>query len=559
MKIYINKIALSVAMLAVTFNIINVNAQSGDIDNNSNNACVTLDNNMRYKIRDASVNNEVTDLQDYLISEGYMSGQTTGYFGAGTLKAVKSFQSQNNLISSGYVGPVTRAKIKELSCGISTTTNPTQSHYCTSVMMPYYKYNTNTKSCYYAGSGTNGCYQYKSGEYKSEADCKAVNGLSGNTINNQISFGAPSIYASAGVDIIKGQSAIIKYYVNSNGGNTNNAYIDFRNVNTGSVYSIYDLQFNNGGNQYNWNDTNKTQSVNGVYSVDIPVGRYSPTLNYNGKQVIGSEFNIMSSKKINITSAYIQQYNDNQVNLYVYGTGFKNGNQIQLAGCVSGSHESLSSNSDTETSVGFDKSYLLGCIGQKSNATLKMTGYGTDNSNEYTVSIPMSITNVPTSIKAYNVQGNEMITNDAIYSNVVNVDPYSQSSKTLNKVDIIKGQYQTIEVKYSCGTMLDSNNAMTSNFGLGGVFLYGGSAGYGAFNCPEGINMMKGGSDIVTIGNIVKDVDSVSYRIDYSGSWGANVDGSKKMPTGELYFYGVDANGNKTFIKSITFLYSIKG
>lgn len=464
MKTYINKIALSVTMLALVFNTLNVKAQSGDIDNNSNNACVTIDNNLRYKMRDASVNGEVTDLQDYLIAEGYMSGQTTGYFGAGTLKAVKLFQAQNSLISSGYVGPVTRAKIKELSCSISSISNPNPvvtnpivitPNYPGMLNITYFTYNGASNKClsgvFVGNTGprvNNGQYVYQSGEYESDEKCKSAN----------------------------------------------------------------------------------------PYNTSVP-----PTV---------------ASKKINITSAYIQQINDNQVNLFVYGSGFKNGSQIQLAGCEGGSHESLSSNSDTETSVGFDKSYFFACIGQRPSATLIITGYnGVDNSNAYTVSVPAQISSDATSIKAYNVLGNE-IGNGPIYYNLMYNDANAQNSRTLSKLDIVKGQYQSIEVKYSCGTMTDSNNAQTSNYGLRGVFFYGGSATYGAFNCPEGVNMMKGGSDIVTIGNIVKDVDSLSYRIDYKDS---NVDGSKKMPTGELYFYGVDKSGNKTLIKSITFLYSMKG
>ena len=118
-----------IAIMAFSFTNINVaNAQSGDTDTSGSNgnSCVTLDNNLRYRMRDSSVNNEVSDLQDYLIAEGYLSGNTTGYFGVATLKAVKSFQAANGLLSSGYVGPVTRAKIKSLSCDevVSSPVNP---------------------------------------------------------------------------------------------------------------------------------------------------------------------------------------------------------------------------------------------------------------------------------------------------------------------------------------------------------------------------------------------------------------------------------------------------
>ena len=108
-SIYKTSVSKSLAltvMLALAFSFTNINnadAQSGDTDTSGSNgnSCVELSNNLRYRMRDISVNNEVSDLQDYLIAEGYLSGSTTGYFGVATLKAVKSFQSQNGLLSSG--------------------------------------------------------------------------------------------------------------------------------------------------------------------------------------------------------------------------------------------------------------------------------------------------------------------------------------------------------------------------------------------------------------------------------------------------------------------------
>ena len=65
---------------------------SGDVDPNGHaSSCVTLVNNLRYKMKDATTDGEVTSLQDFLIANNYMSGESTGYFGAGTLKAVKLF------------------------------------------------------------------------------------------------------------------------------------------------------------------------------------------------------------------------------------------------------------------------------------------------------------------------------------------------------------------------------------------------------------------------------------------------------------------------------------
>ncbi|PIZ87091.1 hypothetical protein COX93_02190 [Candidatus Nomurabacteria bacterium CG_4_10_14_0_2_um_filter_30_12] len=93
-------------------------AQVGDVDPNpTTSSCMILENsNIRYKARDLNTNKEVSTLQDFLQSNGYLNSEQTGYFGLLTRKAVKSFQKANNISPTGYVGPVTKAKIKALSC-----------------------------------------------------------------------------------------------------------------------------------------------------------------------------------------------------------------------------------------------------------------------------------------------------------------------------------------------------------------------------------------------------------------------------------------------------------
>jgi len=79
-------------------------------------SCVDLANNMRYRMNDTQVNNEVSLLQDYLISEGFLTSEATGYFGGATFKAVGKLQTSFGFKPTGYVGPLTRAKIKEQTC-----------------------------------------------------------------------------------------------------------------------------------------------------------------------------------------------------------------------------------------------------------------------------------------------------------------------------------------------------------------------------------------------------------------------------------------------------------
>jgi peptidoglycan hydrolase-like protein with peptidoglycan-binding domain len=61
-------------------------------------------------------NGEVLRLQQFLFDSGYLTIKPNGYFGSGTLAAVKRFQGSNGLLQVGSVGPATRNKIKELSC-----------------------------------------------------------------------------------------------------------------------------------------------------------------------------------------------------------------------------------------------------------------------------------------------------------------------------------------------------------------------------------------------------------------------------------------------------------
>jgi peptidoglycan hydrolase-like protein with peptidoglycan-binding domain len=91
--------------------------QMGDIDSNGPiSTCLTLSGDVRFKMRDTSDSSNVRDLQDFLISSGLLQGESTGYFGAGTLKAVRQFQRENGLTPTGFVGPLTREKIKSVSC-----------------------------------------------------------------------------------------------------------------------------------------------------------------------------------------------------------------------------------------------------------------------------------------------------------------------------------------------------------------------------------------------------------------------------------------------------------
>lgn len=121
--------ALSFAVETVTTSVgseVKTNSQSSIIgdDAPSVDLCVDLKNNLYLRSTDSKTNDEVSLLQDFL-SDKYFKQEPTGYFGQATLRAVRNFQKQNNIKDSGYVGPITRAKIKDISCNSSSTQRPT--------------------------------------------------------------------------------------------------------------------------------------------------------------------------------------------------------------------------------------------------------------------------------------------------------------------------------------------------------------------------------------------------------------------------------------------------
>lgn len=66
-----------------------------------------INNDLKY----GSKGQEVTELQEFLIDKGFLKTTATGNFYSLTKSAVMSYQSSENLPSTGFVGPMTREKI----------------------------------------------------------------------------------------------------------------------------------------------------------------------------------------------------------------------------------------------------------------------------------------------------------------------------------------------------------------------------------------------------------------------------------------------------------------
>lgn len=69
----------------------------------------SFDQSLKYGSR----GDAVSELQDFLQDQGFLTGKIDGKFGLGTVKAVKAWQSANELKADGYFGLGSRAKANE--------------------------------------------------------------------------------------------------------------------------------------------------------------------------------------------------------------------------------------------------------------------------------------------------------------------------------------------------------------------------------------------------------------------------------------------------------------
>lgn len=83
--------------------------------------CITITKDISYKSVDIGKSENVANLQYFLNQGKYLVYYPDGYFGTSTLNAVKQFQSEYGISPTGYVGTITRAKIRSLSCKPTTT------------------------------------------------------------------------------------------------------------------------------------------------------------------------------------------------------------------------------------------------------------------------------------------------------------------------------------------------------------------------------------------------------------------------------------------------------
>jgi peptidoglycan hydrolase-like protein with peptidoglycan-binding domain len=90
-----------------------------DDDNQGSTPCVDIPGSvvLNYATRNSNPREYVLQLQGFLKDRGYLTGQTTGFFGDGTRNALKAFQAANGFRQTGSTGNLTKARIKSLTCG----------------------------------------------------------------------------------------------------------------------------------------------------------------------------------------------------------------------------------------------------------------------------------------------------------------------------------------------------------------------------------------------------------------------------------------------------------
>jgi peptidoglycan hydrolase-like protein with peptidoglycan-binding domain len=120
--------------------------------------CISLTYGLSQGMSDNTTGGQVTKLQSFLSSFNYLTKSPSGYFGPLTKQAVKDLQSANGIEATGFVGPITRARIGRTTCGEGyvspTTVTNTSSNTTTTTTTTA---NNNTSTNQNITSNVNGC------------------------------------------------------------------------------------------------------------------------------------------------------------------------------------------------------------------------------------------------------------------------------------------------------------------------------------------------------------------------------------------------------------------
>ena len=116
-------------------------------------SCITLTQDLTVGARSS----DVLPLQNFLVNQNYPGGGSwmlTGYVGQATAQALRNFQSQQGLQTTGALDVATRSAISRVSCG----GNYSSSYGANNTYNDAYAYPYTTNYNYNTGTGRNGTF-----------------------------------------------------------------------------------------------------------------------------------------------------------------------------------------------------------------------------------------------------------------------------------------------------------------------------------------------------------------------------------------------------------------
>ena len=107
-----------------------------------------------------SQGSDVSYLKQFLFQKGYLASNTSNTFDSDTKSALKRYQSDNNILASGFFGPITRAKINSYS----TSTTSCYDGVVSSALSTIPSVSTASAVNYFAKGSVNGYEDYCSSD-----------------------------------------------------------------------------------------------------------------------------------------------------------------------------------------------------------------------------------------------------------------------------------------------------------------------------------------------------------------------------------------------------------
>ncbi len=108
------------ALMALSFSVfVGQGSASAQVASPVSASCVSINTSLRYGSSDYYTGGAVTQLQQFLVGQGYFNSAYlgTGRFGSLTARAVVQYQAAHGVPATGFMGPLTRAAIYNQTCG----------------------------------------------------------------------------------------------------------------------------------------------------------------------------------------------------------------------------------------------------------------------------------------------------------------------------------------------------------------------------------------------------------------------------------------------------------